>query len=151
MLAAFLLAGAEGSKARLMACDCKLLTFFRGLLRDVIGRAGGINALVATDQEGPFEEPGALVVQEVFVPTALHQFGNDHDNLSVGVFLGEFENVLNDGNDDEAIGRWKKNQLGRLDAGGAEGLLHVALPFRTQELGMFARLNVNADDFRGKT
>ncbi len=75
MLAAFLLAGAEGSKARLMACDCKLLTFFRGLLRDVIGRAGGINALVATDQEGPFEEPGALVVQEVFVPTALHQFG----------------------------------------------------------------------------
>src|SRR5256884_2698173 len=138
MLAAFLMAGAEGSKARSMACDCKLLTFFRALLRDVVGRAGGINALVAADQECPFEEPGALVVQEVFVPTALHQFGNDHDNLPVGVFLGEFENVLNDGNNNESVRRWKKNQLGRLDARGAERQLHVTLPFRTQELGMFA-------------
>src|SRR5712691_8680 len=151
MLAAFLLAGAVGSKASSTVCDCKLSTSFRGGLRDVVGRAGGVYALVATDQEGPFKEPGPLVVQEVFVPTALHQFGNDHDNLSVGVFFSQFENVLKDGNDDEAIGRWKKNQLGRHDTRGAEGLLHVALPFRTQELGMFARLNVNGDDFRGKT
>jgi hypothetical protein len=76
---------ARGSKASSTAC--KLLTSFRGRLRDVVGCAGRIYALVAADQEGPFEEPGALVVQEVFVPTALHQFGNDHDNLPVGVFL----------------------------------------------------------------
>jgi hypothetical protein len=57
----------------------------RGVVGDVVGRAGGENARVPADEKRPFEEPAALVVQEVFVPAILDQFGNDHDNLAVGM------------------------------------------------------------------
>jgi hypothetical protein len=87
-------------------------------------------------------------VQEVFVPAIFHQFGNDHDDAPVRMFLGEFENVLNDGDDDEAVRRRQSGELGRFDAGGAEGLLDVAIPILLQEFGMLAGLDVNGDDFR---
>jgi len=77
-----------------MACDSKLLTSFCGLFRDVIRRADGENALVAPDQEGPFEEPGALVVEEILVPAIFDKLGNHDDNMSIGVLFRELENVL---------------------------------------------------------
>src|SRR5260370_7445074 len=119
-----------------------------GLFRDVVGRADGENALVATDEKSPFEEPGALVVKEVFIPAILYQFGNDHDNLAVGMFRGEVENKLNDGNNDETVGRRQRGELGRVDAGGAKGLIHVTVPIHMQKFGMIAGLDVDGDDFR---
>ena len=75
----------------------------------VVGRAYREDAPVAVDQQRPFKQAGALVVQEVFIPTVLHQLRNDHHNLPVGVLLREIANVLNHGNDDEAIGRRKND------------------------------------------
>jgi len=48
----------------------------------------------------------------------------------------------------KAVGEMASGELGRLGSGGAEGLLHVALPLSLQKFGMFARLHVNGDDFR---
>jgi len=59
---------------------------FRGLVRDVVGRADRENTFVATDEESPLEEPGTLIVQEIFVPAVFDQFGDDHDDAPVGMF-----------------------------------------------------------------
>jgi hypothetical protein len=72
----------------------------RGLPGDVVGRADGENALVAADQKRPFQEPGALVVQEVFIPAIFDKLGNHDDNAPIGVLFRELENVLNQGNND---------------------------------------------------
>src|SRR4029077_11230751 len=69
---------------------CSSEASLRGLVGDVVGCADGENALVATDEERPFEEPGALVVQEIFVPAIFDQLGNDDDDAPVGMVLGEF-------------------------------------------------------------
>src|SRR6202171_4309158 len=133
-----------------MAWDCKLLISFCGLFGDVIRRADGENALVAADQERPFEEPAALVVEEILVPAIFAKLGKHANNESIGVLFRELENVLNDGNDDEAVGRWQSGELGRLGSSRAEGLLHVALHIRLSKFGMFGSLHVNGDDFRGE-
>src|SRR5579859_5997179 len=73
-----------------------------GGLGKIIGRADREDAGIAADQERPLEQASALVVQKVFVPAIFHQFGNDHDNAPVRMLLREFENVLDDGDDDEA-------------------------------------------------
>ncbi len=65
-------------------------SLFRGLVGDIVGRADGENALVAADEERPFEEPCALVMKEIFVPAIFDQLGNDDDDAPVGMFLGEF-------------------------------------------------------------
>ena len=45
-----------------------------------------------------------LVVEEIFVPSVLHQLGDDHNNTAIGIFPGEIENELHDGNDHKAVG-----------------------------------------------
>src|ERR1700730_310274 len=103
-----------------MPCDCKLLTSFCGLFRDVIRRADGENALVTPDQERPFEEPAALDVEEILVPATFDKLGNHDNYMPIRELFRELENVLNDGNDDEAVGRWHSDELGRLGSGSAE-------------------------------
>jgi len=58
----------------------------RVLLRDVVRGANGENALVATHQKRPLEEPGTLVMEEIFVPAILDQLWNDDDNAPIGMF-----------------------------------------------------------------
>ena len=53
-------------------------------------------------------------MQEIFVPALLNQFGNDDDDAAVGMLPGKLQNVLDDGNDNEAIGGRKNFELGRL-------------------------------------
>src|SRR5260370_6206837 len=120
------------------------------MVRDVVGGAGGENARVAADEERPFEESAALVVQKIFVPAILDQFGNDHDNLAVGVLGREFENELDNRNNYETIGRRQADELGWFDTGGAVGLIHVAFPIHVQKFRMIARLDMDGDNFRLK-
>ncbi len=79
------------------------LASFRGLSGDVVWRADGENALVAADQERPFKEACTLIVQEIFVPAIFDQFGNDDNNMTSGVLFRELQNVLNQGNNNEAV------------------------------------------------
>src|SRR5260370_11066301 len=65
----------------------RLSVLIRGLIRDVVGRVDGENALVAADEECPFEEPAALVVEKIFVPVIFDQFRNDDDNSPIWVIL----------------------------------------------------------------
>src|SRR5271168_3599805 len=66
------------------------------------------NALIAAREKHPLEEPAALIVQEVFVPAVLYQFRYHHNNGALGMLLRKIENELNDGNDDEPVGRRQK-------------------------------------------
>src|SRR6267154_51372 len=125
----------------------KCLASFRGLSGDVVWRADGENTLVAADQERPFQEACTLIVQEILVPAIFDQFGNDDHNLTIGVLFRELENVLHQGNDDEAVGRRQRGERRRHDPGGLKRLLDVAFPFLVQKPGMLAGLNVNGDDF----
>ena len=120
---------------------------FGGLSGDVVWRADGENALVAADQERPFQEACTLIVQEILVPAIFDQFGNDHNNMTIGVLFRELENVLNQGNNNEAVGRRQRGERRRHGPGGSKRLLDVALPFLVQEPGMLAGLHVNGDDF----
>src|SRR5260370_28368514 len=66
---------------------------FRGMLREGVRRSYGEDARVAVDQQRPFEQAGALVVQEVLLPAALHQLRNYHPNLPRGLLLLQLPNV----------------------------------------------------------
>ena len=98
----------------------------------VPGRAHRKDAFIAAGQQHPFQKPAALIVKEVFIPFVFHQLGYDHDDAAVGMLFRKIENELNDGNDDEAVGRRQDMELGRLLAGRAEGLLDVVLPVRLE-------------------
>ncbi len=39
------------------------------------------------DPESLFKKTGALVVEQMFLPMVLYQFGNDHHNIAVGILL----------------------------------------------------------------
>ena len=122
----------------------------RSLFRDVVRRADGENALVAADQESPFQEACPLIVLVILVPAIFDKLGNDDNNVSIGVLFRKLENVLNEGNNDEAVGGRQRGELRMSGPGGSKRLLDVALPFLVQEPGMFAGLHVNGDDFRGE-
>src|SRR3989442_9016870 len=62
----------------------------------------------------------------------------------------KIEDELNDGNDDEAIGRRQDTELWRLPARRAEGLLNVALPVLAKQFGVLVGLDVQGDHFRRK-
>ena len=53
-------------------------------------------------------------MQEIFVPAFLNEFGNDDDDTAVGMLPGELQNILDDRNDNEAVGGRKNFELGRL-------------------------------------
>ena len=53
-------------------------------------------------QQVGLEQFRALVMQEVLDPMRLHQLGDQHGDLPVGVFLLQFQYVIDDGIDDEA-------------------------------------------------
>src|SRR5271167_3819279 len=108
-----------------------------GLLTDVPGGTHGEYAFIAAGEQHPFQKPGPLVVEKVFVPFVLHELRYDHDNVASGMFFREIENELNDGNNDETVGRRQEMELGRLLAGGAERSLHVVLPVPFKHLGVF--------------
>ncbi len=65
----------------------RLSVLIRGLIRDVVGRVDGENALVAADEECPFEEPAALVVQKILVPVIFDKLWNHNNNMSIWMFL----------------------------------------------------------------
>src|ERR1700677_5082949 len=68
------------------------------LLPDVPGRTLGEDAFIAAGQKRPFQKAAALIVQEIFEPSVLHQFRYDHNNAAPRIFLGKIEDELNDGN-----------------------------------------------------
>ena len=64
-----------------------LLYSLGGALCDVVGGVSGENTVIAAHQECPLEQPGALVVEKVFVPMVFDKFGNDHDDAPVGMLF----------------------------------------------------------------
>jgi len=121
-----------------------------GSFPDVPGRTHREDAFIATGEKHPFQKMGTLIVEEVLVPFVLHELRYDHDDITSRMFFREIENELNDGNDDEAVGRRQSMELGRLLAGRAEGLLNVAFPFLSQDFVVLGERNVQGDDFRGE-
>jgi hypothetical protein len=75
-----------------------------GLLPDIPRGAHGNDAFIAAGEKHQFQKAAALIVEEVFVPSVLHQFRDDDHNASPRILFREIENKLNYGNDDEAIG-----------------------------------------------
>src|SRR5208283_2747194 len=122
-------------------------TDFQTSIGEVVGGGECENALVALDHQGPLEEAAALVVEEIFVPTLLDEFGNDDDDATVGMLLGESQNELNDGNYYEAVGGRKSCELRRFQASLAETRFDVTLPIVVKQFGMFFGLDVDGDDF----
>ena len=121
-----------------------------GSFTDVPGRTHRKDAFIATGEKHPFQKMGTLVVEEVFVPFVLYELRYHHDNVASGIFFREIENELNNGNDDEAVGRRQSMELRRLLAGRTEGLLNVAFPFLSQDFVVLGERNVQGDDFRGE-
>ena len=115
---------------------------------DMPGGAHCEDAFVAAGEQHPFQKPSALIVEEVLIPFVFHQLGDDHDDSASGILVRSVENELNDGNNDEAVGRRQEMELGRFLACGAEGSLHVVLPFRLKQFGVLGGLDVYGDHFR---
>ena len=63
---------------------------FRGLLGDIVRRADCEYTIVPANEQGPFEQTGALVVEKIFIPAVFDQCGNDYYDFAVVVFLREF-------------------------------------------------------------
>src|SRR5208283_4975078 len=120
------------------------------LLPDVPGRTHCEDAFIATGEKHPFQKMATLIVEEVLVPFVLHELRYDHDDIASRMFFRKIENELNDGNDDEAVGRRQSMELGRLLAGRAERFLNVAFPFLLQYRVVLGERNVQGDDFRGE-
>src|SRR5208283_2202834 len=127
-------------------CVGKLLLSFA----DVPGGADGKDALIALHEEQPFQQAATLIVEEVLKPAVFDKFRYDDDDFAIGMLPGEIEDELNDGNNDEAIRRRQDLELRRFLAGGAEGLLDVALPVFAEQFGVFGGLDVQGDYFGGK-
>ena len=84
-------------------------TVIGGMVAEIIGGVERVDALVAFYEQQPFKQAAALVMKEIFVPLSFGEFGNDDNDAAIGLFGGELENVLNDGNDHEAIRRRDAN------------------------------------------
>src|SRR5271157_150014 len=121
-----------------------------GSLPDVPGCAYGEDVFIAAGEQHPFQKPGSLIVEEVFVPFVLHELRYDHDDIASGMFFREIENELNDGNDDEAVGGRQGMKLGRLLACLPERPLDVVFPVLLEHFGVLGQLDVQGDHFRGK-
>lgn len=52
-------------------------------------------------------------MEEIFVPALFDEFRNDDDDAAVGMLLRKSQDVLDDGNDYEAVGGRKNFELGR--------------------------------------
>lgn len=55
------------------------------------------NCMSRRDQESLFKKAGALVVEKIFVPVVLYQFGNDHHNIAVGILLRDIRSPVRRG------------------------------------------------------
>ena len=122
----------------------------RGMVAEIVGGVEGEDALIAFYQQEPFEQAAALIVEEIFVPLAFGEFGDDDDDAALGLFGGELKNVLNDRHDHEAIRRRKSNEFRRRIASGFEGRDNEMVPFPGEDFGMFVGLDVNGDDVGGE-
>jgi hypothetical protein len=121
-----------------------------GVVAEIVGRVQREDAFVAFDEEEPFEEAAALVVEEIFVPATFGEFWNDDEDAAIGLLSGELKNVLNDWNDDEAVWRWETDELWRRVAGGFEWLDDETIPFFVEDFGVLVGFDVNGDDFGGE-
>jgi len=109
---------------------------------DVPGRTHRKDAFIAASEQHPFQKPRALIVEKVFIPSVLNKLGDHHKDAAVGMVLRHLENELNDGNDDEPVGRRQEMELRWLLAFGAEGLLNIQLPFRLKQFRVLGWLDV---------
>ena len=55
---------------------------------DVPRRSHRKDALIALDEQHPFQKPATLIVKEVFIPFVFHELGYDHDDAAVGMKSG---------------------------------------------------------------
>jgi hypothetical protein len=75
-----------------------------GLLPDVPRGTHCEDTFVAAGEQHPFQKAAALIVEEIFEPSVLHQLRDDDHNAPTGILFREIENKLNHRNDDEAVG-----------------------------------------------
>ena len=122
-----------------------------GVVPEVVRRVEREDALVAFDKEKPLEQATALIVQKIFVPLAFGEFGDDHDDATLGLFRGELKNVLNDRHDHKAIRRGKADEFRRRIAGGFERFYDEAVPFFVKNFGMLVGFDVYGDDVGGES
>jgi len=80
------------------------ISFSSGSLAYVPRRAYGKDTIIAADEQHPLQKPATLIVQEIFVPFVFHELGYHNDDRASGILRRKVENVLNDGDDYEAIG-----------------------------------------------
>ena len=75
-----------------------------GSLPNVPRRTHREDSFIAAGKKHPFQKPATLIVEEVFVPSILHQFRYHYNNAATGILFRKIENELYDRNDDEAVG-----------------------------------------------
>lgn len=121
-----------------------------GVVAEIVGRVEGEDALVAFDEEEPFEEAAALVVEEIFVPAAFGEFGNDNEDAAIGLLGGKLKDVLDDRDDDEAVWRREADKFWGRIAGGYEWFDDKTIPLFVEDFGVFVGFDVNGDDFVGE-
>src|SRR5262249_6563786 len=79
----------------------RLTCFFR----EIVSRGYGINSLVPLGHQNPLQQPGPLVVQEIFIPAVFHKLRNHHCNLALRMGLSQLQDILHDGNHHKTIRR----------------------------------------------
>ena len=114
----------------------------------VPGRTHRKDAFISANEQHPFQKPATLIVKEVFIPSVFHKLRNHHDDGAIGMLFRKIENELNDGNDDEAVGRRQDTELWRLPSGREKRFFNVPLPVRLKQFGVLAGLDVQGDHFR---
>src|SRR5713226_9372495 len=71
-----------------------------GSFPDVPGRAHRKDALVAADEQHPFQKPATLIVKKIFIPFVFHELGYDHDDGAIRILFRKIKDELDDRNDD---------------------------------------------------
>ena len=72
----------------------RLIKRKEGSLGQVIRGGKRVDPAIAIGQQRPFQQARSLIVQEVFVPVAFHQRGNQYDDAAIGIFFRQFQHVL---------------------------------------------------------
>src|SRR5579883_2305984 len=105
---------------------------------------------IATQHQKRGEGFAALVVEEVVIPAALDQLGDDDRNFPVGVMVLLEKDVVVNRRDDVAERRFEDDQFRGGEMAGFGGLFGPLLPALAEFVGFFAGFDVQRLGLAGK-
>src|SRR5215469_2253242 len=102
--------------------------------------------LVAIEQQKGPNELRSVVMQQVVIPMAFHQFWDQHGDVAIRPLDLLLDSIVNDRLDDEAIGRIKYNQSRLRKTSHPGWFFYQTTPLATQLICLFPGLNMQHMD-----